>query len=48
VRVYNKRVAVLEMICGASCLMTTFSLCLGHYSAGNIRLDVQENFTFPS
>jgi hypothetical protein len=48
VQVYNNRVTVLEMMCGASCLMTTFSLCCGHYCAGDIRLDVQENFMFPS
>jgi hypothetical protein len=35
-------------MCGASCLMTTFSLCCGYYCAGDIRLDVQENFTFLS
>jgi len=48
VRVHNKLVAVLEMICGASCVMTTFTLCCGHYCAGDIHLGVQENFTFQS
>jgi hypothetical protein len=34
------------MMCGAPCLIATFFFCSGHYCAGDICLDVVENFMF--